>query len=213
MQDQEYEMIIRMYRDYDGPLAEETRFERSRQAAGYELTRQQLAHDLRLAVAELLLDGRSGDALAEYHKRNGSRFCPECLALLTELTGIPARFHGYWKARRGQTVVLNAHDSGPRSFRIADSDMTSVYVIPVNGGTPRHLRLAELPLDLQLEILGKSDILRRFWTGRHFLKQGNLPSALEKLKTVPGYGEAFVRLLEPAVPGRPESDRGSARSR
>ena len=213
MQDQEYDRIIGMYRDYSGPLEAETRSERLRLAAGYHLTWQQQASDLRLSLAELLLDGRSHDAQAEYHKKNGSRFCPECRDLLNELTGIPPRFHDYWKAKRGQSIDLNVHGSGPRSFRIADSDMTSVYVIPVNGGNSLHLALTDLPLDRQLEILGQSDILRRFWTGRYYLKQGNLPAALENLKTVPGYGEAFVRLLHHWVTGRPEFGKGSARSR
>ena len=202
-----------MYRNYDGPLESETRSERLHLAAGYQLTRQQLASDLRLSLAELLLYGRNEEALAEYHKRNGSRFCPECFDLLNELTGIPPRFHDYWHVRRGQSVRLNGHDSGPNSFRVADSDMSRVYVIPVNGEKPRHLALNDLPLDLQLEILGKSDILRRFWTGRHYLKQGNLPAALEYLKAVPGYGDAFVQLLKLSGTGLPESGKGSARSR
>ena len=213
IQDQDYDRIIGMYRDYDGPLADETRSERLRLASGYQLTRQQLSSDLRLAIAELLLYGRSEDALAEYHKKNGSSLCPECFDLLNELTGIPPRFHAYWNGKRGQSVQLNVHDSGPNSFRVADSDMTRVYVIPVNGENARHLALPDLSLDLQLEILGKSDILRRFWTGRHYLKQGNLPAALETLKAVPGYGDSFVRLLNPSGSGRPGSGKGSARSR
>ena len=162
-------------------------------------------------MAELLLDGRGTDAMAEYPRRNGSRFCPECLALLNELADVPMHFHDFWKARRGQTVVLNIPGSVRMTFRVADSDMTRVYVIPVNGGKPRHLAMTELPLELQLEILGDSDILRRFWTGKHEFEQGNLPAALENLKTVPGYGMAFVRILTPS--GQPESGRGSARSR
>ena len=211
LQDQDYEYIIGMYRNYNGPLAEETRSERLRLAAGYQLSQRHLASDLRLLLAELLLDGRSKDAIAEYHRRSGSRFCPECLALLNELADVPMRFHDYWKARRGQTVILNVPGSGRMTFRVADSDMTRVYVIPVNGGKPRHLAMTELPLELQLEILGDSDILRRFWTGKHEFEQGNLPATLEKLKTVPGYGMAFVRILTPS--GQPESGRGSARSR
>ena len=90
--------------------------------------------------------------------------------------------------------------------------MTSVYVLPSDGGTPRHIGMTELPLELQLEIVGNSDLLRRFWIGRHYLKQGNLRAALENLRTVPGYGEAFIRILTPDGAGLPESGRDSARS-
>ena len=81
----DYAEVIRLYRDYDGSLAGETRSERERIAEGYLLTWRQTAADFRLSLAQLLIQGMFREALEEFRLRNGRSLCPECETLLREL--------------------------------------------------------------------------------------------------------------------------------
>ena len=88
----DYAAVIRLYRDYDGSLAGETRSERERIAEGYRLTWNQTAADFRLSLARLLVRGKFPEALEQFRQRNGRFLCPECETLLRELAAGPQSF-------------------------------------------------------------------------------------------------------------------------
>jgi len=88
----DYGEVIRIYRNYDGPLAGETRSDRERIAEGYLLTWRQTAADFRLSLARLLQQGKFTEALEQFRLRNGRSLCPECETLLRELAGSQETF-------------------------------------------------------------------------------------------------------------------------
>lgn len=88
----DYAGVIRLYRNYDGSLSEETRSERERIAEGYRLTWNQTAADFRLSLARLLVQGKFSAALEQFGFRNGRSLCPECETLLRGLAASPESF-------------------------------------------------------------------------------------------------------------------------
>ena len=209
----DYAAVAGFYRNYSGPLAEETRSDRFRIAEGYLLTRQQAAGNLRLELAELLLKEKYGEAWGTFRKKNGSAICPECGDLLQKLAGIPLLFQKYWNRRKGQRISLHLNGHGETSFRIVEVKTSEVYGIMDGADRLTVFSLNDLTLEEQLRMMERQpQEIRDIWSGLFWKRKGKHQQAAELLARTAVFGHEFSRLLT-GVGREPDSDKGSARSR
>ena len=192
----DFDSIIRLYADYQGPLAAETQTERNRIAESYRLTHRQTADDLRLELAEELLRNHYADAWKKYQDGKGDVLCPDCGKLLRELAGIPSVFQNYWQQRVGQTVRLSLKRRDPVSLRIIEARISDVYAQIEPTGKLAAFTPSDLPLEEQLQIIrDASEELRNLWTGVYLFNHGERKKAAVLLKGCPTFGKEFSRLL------------------
>ena len=211
--DQDYDAVIGLYRNYQGPLAAETAGVRSRIADGYQLTRRQTAAALRGSLSESILRGHYSQAWDLYLEQNGPKLCPECRELLQQLVAIPGRFKSFWQQRKGMRFELDLARYGRISLRIQDADQSSVYAICTDTDRKLFFSLADLELNEQLRIIGSSKPLQDFWTGSFLLRHGKPGQAAAAFQKVPAYGKTLVKLVNSGFELPKASDRDSVRSR
>ena len=213
LEDQDYHSVIRLYRNYHGPLAAETRRERKRIADGYLLTCRQTAENLKLELAELLLRGKFREAWNVYEMKKGRIWCSECEEILRELTGMPAFFRNYWNSRIGQTFNLVLKKRGKIKLKIVEVRNSGVYALTQNTNQLVFFTLDDFPPESQLQIMReKKTAVRDLWAGLCCLRLGDRKKAAELLRRVPVFKQEFARLLAGNEP-TPESAPDSARSR
>ena len=145
--DQDYGPVMELYRNYRGPLADETRAVRLQIADGYQLTQRQAASDLLASLAELLLQGSYEQALELFEKQNGPNLCPQCRVFLLELLGIPRQFQSYWQERRGLELNLSLSRYGRISLKINDADQSEVYAVRTDNRRQMRFRFSDLALE------------------------------------------------------------------
>jgi hypothetical protein len=210
--DQDYGRVMDLYRNYRGPLADETRSVRLQIADGYQFTQRLAASDLLASLADLLLQGSYEQAMDLFEKQNGPNLCPECRAFLQELLGIPRQFQSYWQERRGLELKLSFVRYGQVPLKINDADQSEVYAVRTDNRRQMRFKLSDLALEEQLKIIGQSESLRGFRTGIFLLRQGRTEPSAAAFEKVPVFGPELARLVRSG--GDPKaSDRDFDRSR
>ena len=196
--DCDFDKVIGIYSQYNGPYKKETSAERAELIRGFQLTQYHLRSELCVETAALILKGDWQQALQLYRGKHGRTLYPEADNLLYELSTLKPDFRSSWEKRCGETVQLRLTKNQEKlPVRIIGTVKGTVYGRNQKTQKLIPLELTELPQDeLLAQLAGRTPETRNICLGVSLLKHGKRNQALALLSQSPCFGTAFRQCLD-----------------
>lgn len=196
--DCDFDKVIGIYSQYNGPYKKETSAERAELIRGFQLTQYHLRSELCVETAALILNGEWQQALQLYRGKHGRTLYPEADNLLYELSTLKPDFRNSWEKRCGETVQLRLTENQEKlPVRIIGTVKGTVYGRNQKTMKLIPLELTELPQDeLLAQLAGRTPETKNICLGVSLLKHGKRDQALALLSQSSCFGTAFRQCLD-----------------
>lgn len=195
--DCDFEKVIRIYNQYNGPYEKETSEKRMELIRGFRLTQNHLRNELCAETAWLILKGDWQQALQYYRGKHGKTLYPEADDLLYELSTLKPDFRGSWEKRAGETVRLRLTENQEKvPVRIVGTVKGTLFGRNLQTRKLIPLELTGLPEEeLRAQLVGRTPETRNICLGVSLLKHGKPEQALALLSQSSCFGTAFRQCL------------------